>query len=131
VLRRGAGNRKSQALVQSSSTCIHAKDSKPKRLLFHVRTVDQSLHQDRTDTAPPRRSVHKNVSTAARPISSHTAIHPTHHRQGIILLLYRYSSFLPIHPFYEARRHRVRYDGHTRHAVVPQHFASSLSCIID
>jgi hypothetical protein len=38
---------------------------------------------------------------------------------------------LPIHPFDEARRHRVRYDGHTRDAVVVQHFASRLSRLVD
>jgi hypothetical protein len=38
---------------------------------------------------------------------------------------------LPIHPFNKARRHRVRYDGHTRDPVVLEHFVSSLSCIVD
>src|SRR4051812_1816204 len=51
VLCRRAGAGKPQTLVQSSSACIHSKDSKLKRLLFHVRSVDQSLQQDRA--APP------------------------------------------------------------------------------
>jgi hypothetical protein len=80
--------------------------------------------------SPPRKSVHKNVSTVARPTSSHTAIHPTHHRQGIIILLYRYSS-PPIHPLNETRRHRVGYHRDTRDAIVAQHLPSGESRIVD